>query len=80
MIAKMRELWVEDFMGKARIRADGKVVRDMHIFQVKAPSESTGEWDVLKQVSTIAAEDAALPLSASECPHARAGQAGQSVQ
>ncbi len=76
VLAKMRELPVEDFMGKAHIREDGKVLRDMHVFVVKAPSESRGDWDLLKEVSTIPAEEAALPLSASECPHARSAARG----
>lgn len=69
VLAKMRELPVEDFMTKgARIRADGKVMRDMYVFEVKKPSESKGEWDVLKPIATIPAEQASIPVSESECP------------
>jgi branched-chain amino acid transport system substrate-binding protein len=69
VIAKMRELPINDFMGKnVRIREDGKVMRDMYVFEVKKPSESKGEWDVLKQIAVIPAQQASLPASESECP------------
>ncbi len=36
-------------------------------FQVKTPAESKGPWDFLKQIGTVKAEDAAMPLSKSTC-------------
>lgn len=68
VLAKMRELPVNDFMGKGKIRADGHVMRDMYVFEVKKPSESKGEWDLLKQIAVIPAEQASMPASESECP------------
>ena len=50
------------------IRDDGKVMRDMYVVQVKTPAESKGPWDYYKILATVSAEDAALPLSQSECP------------
>ena len=42
--AKIRELPVEDFMTNgARVRPDGRVVRDMYLAPVKMPAESRGE-------------------------------------
>jgi len=68
VLAKMREIPVDDLMTKGgSIRADGHVMRDMHIFEVKKPEESTTEWDLLKQISTISAEDAAVPAAESNC-------------
>ncbi len=38
--AKMKEMKVDDFMTKGGvIRADGRLVRDMYLFQVKSPAE-----------------------------------------
>ena len=71
VLKRMRELPVSDFMGEARIREDGKVMRDMYVFRVKAPAESKGDWDLLKQMSVVPADEAALPLSESECPYIR---------
>ena len=67
VMAKMRELPINDFMTKGGIlRTDGRVVRDVYLFQVKKPEESTGEWDLLRQVAKLPGSEAFAPLS-SEC-------------
>ncbi|MHA7599488.1 ABC transporter substrate-binding protein [Alicycliphilus sp. T452] len=66
---KMRELPIDDpVMRNASIRPDGRVIHDMYLFQVKAPSESKGPWDYYKTVSTIPAPIAFKPLAQSACP------------
>jgi branched-chain amino acid transport system substrate-binding protein len=67
--SRMRELPVNDFMTDHRqIRADGLVMRDFYLFQVKKPSESRGAWDYYGLVRTIPAEEAAAPEKGSGCP------------
>lgn len=69
VMAKMRELPINDFMTKnGTLREDGRVIRDMYLFEVKAPNESRGAWDYYKLVKMIPGKDAYRPLSASECP------------
>ncbi len=64
VIAKMKATPVNDFMTKdGTIRADGRVIRDMYILQVKTPAESTGEWDLEKVVGTIPGKEAFQPPS-----------------
>jgi len=63
----MREMPVSDATAKGVVRADGLFQRDFFLWQIKSPEESTGEWDLLKLVSRIPAEQAALPLAESEC-------------
>jgi branched-chain amino acid transport system substrate-binding protein len=64
VIAKMKATPVNDFMTKnGVIRADGRVVRDMYILQVKTPTESTGEWDLEKVVGVIPGAEAFQPPS-----------------
>ena len=59
VVAKMKEIPVDDpLFGKGQIRADGSVTHPMYLFQVKAPSESKGEWDYYKLVGTLAPEQA----------------------
>lgn len=66
--AKMREMPISDLFTKAgKIRVDGRMVHDMYLWQVKAPTESKGAWDYLKPVATIPAERAFLPLEQSKC-------------
>ena len=66
---KMKEMPVDDFMTKGGvIRADGRLVRDMYLFQVKSPSESHGKFDYYKLVATIPGDKAFRPLEAGGCP------------
>jgi len=51
-----------------RLREDGRVLRDMYLYQVKTPAESTSEWDLYKLVATIPAEEAFRPLKEGGCP------------
>jgi len=45
---------VNDFFAKdGRIRADGLMVHDMYLMQVKKPSESKGPWDYYKLIAQI---------------------------
>lgn len=72
VMAKMRELPVEDFMTRGgRLREDGRLLRDVHLFQAKAPGESRGEWDLLRRVATLGGEEAFRPLGKGECPLVR---------
>jgi branched-chain amino acid transport system substrate-binding protein len=69
VIAQMKKMPVNDFMTKnGSIREDGRMMRDMYLLQAKKPSESKSEWDLMKVVATIPADEAFRPLSESECP------------
>ena len=69
VIAKMKEIPINDFMTKnGKLRADGRVVRDMYLLQVKAPQESKGRWDYMKLVATIPGDEAFRPMSEGGCP------------
>jgi branched-chain amino acid transport system substrate-binding protein len=65
----MRETPIDDFFAHyGRIRADGVMVHDLYVFQVKAPSESRYPWDYYKLVATVPGDDAFGPLAQSKCP------------
>jgi branched-chain amino acid transport system substrate-binding protein len=67
--AAMRSMPIEDvFTKKAQIREDGRVMRDMYLAKVKAPSQSKYAWDYFEIVREIPADDSAWPLSESKCP------------
>jgi len=69
VVAKMKELPTDDpLFGKGPLRADGRRLIPAYLFEVKKPEESKYPWDYFKTVATIAPEDAARPLSQSECP------------
>ena len=65
---KMRAMPVDYFGRKGTIRADGRVLYDMTLYEVKAPSESKYPWDYYKLVRTIPADKAFRPLADGGCP------------
>ncbi len=68
VVAKMKELPTEDkLFGKGSVRADGRKVHDMYLFEVKKPEESKAPWDYYKVRATIPAAEAWRPLAESEC-------------
>ena len=69
VVAKMKEMPTDDkLFGKGSVRADGRKIHDMYLFEVKKPSESKGPWDYYKLRATIPAAEAWRPLAQSECP------------
>lgn len=65
----MRSTKINDMMTKnGEIRADGRVVRDMYLFRVKAPSASKHKFDYYETLATVPGASLARPLSQSECP------------
>ena len=66
---KMRAIPINDFMTKnGTLRLDGRVMRNMYLYEVKKPSESTGSWDDYKLVRTVPASEAFRPLDQGGCP------------
>jgi len=66
--AKLGEMTLNDmFVKDGSIMANGSMLHDMYLVEVKKPSESKSEWDLLRVVSKIPAEKAYIPLSESKC-------------
>ena len=69
VMEQMRATPINDFMTHdGKLRVDGRVLRDMYLFQVKKPEESKGEWDLYKLVEKIPAAEAFRPLNEGNCP------------
>ena len=69
VVDKMKELPTEDpLFGKGTVRADGRKIHDMYLFEVKKPEESKGPWDYYKLRATIPAAEAFRPLDKGGCP------------
>jgi branched-chain amino acid transport system substrate-binding protein len=69
VVARMKEVPTEDSLfGKGTIRADGRKVHDMFLFEVKKPEESKYPWDYFKLRATIPAAEAFRPLKEGGCP------------
>ena len=69
VIAKMKEMPTDDpLFGKGSVRADGRKLHPMYLFEVKKPAESKGAWDYYKVRATIPVEQAFRPLDQGDCP------------
>ena len=69
VVAKMKEMPTDDkLFGKGTIRADGRKIHDMYLFEVKKPEESKGPWDLYHLRATIPAAEAFRPLKEGGCP------------
>jgi branched-chain amino acid transport system substrate-binding protein len=55
------------FARNGKVRADGRMVHDMYLVQVKAPGDVRQKWDYYNVKETIPADEAFQPLSTSKC-------------
>ncbi|KMO38650.1 ABC transporter permease [Methylobacterium variabile] len=58
----------DPLFGKGVIRADGRKIHDMYLFEVKKPSESKGPWDLYNKLATIPGDQAFKPMNQGGCP------------
>jgi branched-chain amino acid transport system substrate-binding protein len=69
VVEKMKALPTDDpAFGKGTIRADGRKIHPVYLFEVKKPSESKGPWDYYKLIKEIPADQAFRPLAQGDCP------------
>ena len=69
VVAKMKALPVNDFYNTdVKVREDGRVMHQMHLWQVKPVAESKSKFDYCKPLATIAPADAWRPLADGGCP------------
>ncbi|PZO66720.1 MAG: ABC transporter permease [Paracoccus denitrificans] len=67
--AKLHELPVHDvFAPDAYVTPNGRLVKDVYLFQVKKPGESDIPWDYYNLVATIPGNKAYLDPAQSGCP------------
>ncbi len=68
-MAHLRNTKVNDFfMKNGTLRADGRMIHDMYLYEVKSQSESKYPWDYYRLMATVPGDQAFLPLSKSQCP------------
>ena len=59
---------VNDMFAKGgTIRADGRMVYDMYLFQVKTPAESKAPWDYYKVAQTLPGDKVYTTPAESKC-------------
>jgi branched-chain amino acid transport system substrate-binding protein len=68
-IAHMQGMPTDDpLFGKGKVRVDGRVIHEMHLFEVKSPAQSKEAWDYYTHRRTIPADQAFRPLDQGNCP------------
>lgn len=68
VMAELKRMRIDDaFTSNGQIRADGRMVHDMYLAQIKKPSESTEPWDYYTIKQVIPGNEAFQPLSESRC-------------
>lgn len=67
VMAEMKSKPVNDFYSKGKIRADGRMIHDMYLFQVKGAKESTTPWDYYKTVTKVPGDQAFTTVAESKC-------------
>jgi branched-chain amino acid transport system substrate-binding protein len=69
VMTQLKKQKINDMFAKnGYIRADGVMIHDMYVMQVKTPQESKYPWDYYKVVKKMSGEEAFGPLSDSTCP------------
>jgi len=71
VVAKMKEMPIDNFGRKGTIRKDGRALYDISLYQVKSPAESKYDWDYYKKVRDIPQAEAFMPLEKSTCAFVR---------
>jgi len=68
VLAQMRKTPINDVFAKGGfIRADGRMVHDMYLMQVKSPDKSTEPWDYYNVAETIKGEAAWTAKADTKC-------------
>jgi branched-chain amino acid transport system substrate-binding protein len=68
VVQRMKKLPTDDpLFGKGTVRADGRKLHNMYLFEVKKPEESKYPWDYYKLIKTIPPGEAWRPLEDGGC-------------
>ena len=63
----LKKTKIDDFYNKGYIRADGRNIHDMYLYQVKAPKDATTPWDYYKTIAKVPGEQAFTTVAESKC-------------
>ena len=73
MLTQMKAMPTDDpIFGQGMIRADGRKIHDMHLFEVKSPAQSKEPWDYYIHKRTVPAAEAFRPIAQGNCPLTKA--------
>ena len=67
VMAELKSMKYDDFYSKGSVRADGRMIHDMYLFQVKSQKESTTPWDYYKLIAKVPGDQAFTTVGESKC-------------
>jgi branched-chain amino acid transport system substrate-binding protein len=67
VMSTLKAMKIDDFYNKGQIRADGRMIHDMYLFQVKSLKESTTPWDYYKLIAKTPGDQAFTTPAESKC-------------
>jgi branched-chain amino acid transport system substrate-binding protein len=67
VMTTLKGMKIDDFYNKGQIRADGRMIHDMYLYQVKSTKESTTPWDYYKLVAKVPGDQAFTTEADSKC-------------
>ncbi len=67
VMSTLKTMKFDDFYSKGQIRADGRMIHDMYLYQVKGSKESSTPWDYYKMVAKVPGDQAFTTVAESKC-------------
>jgi branched-chain amino acid transport system substrate-binding protein len=67
VMSTLKSMKFDDFYAKGQIRADGRMIHDMYLFEVKSPKDSSTPWDYYKTLGKVPGEQAFTTVAESKC-------------
>jgi branched-chain amino acid transport system substrate-binding protein len=67
VMSTLKTMKIDDFYNKGQIRADGRMIHDMYLFEVKGANESSTPWDYYKTVAKVPGDQAFTTPAESKC-------------
>ena len=67
VMATLKGMKIDDMYNKGQIRADGRMIHDMYLFEVKSAKESTTPWDYYKLIAKVPGDQAFTTVAESKC-------------
>ena len=68
VMSTLKSMKIDDFYNKGQIRADGRMIHDMYLFEVKGSKESITPWDYYKTIAKVPGDQAFTTIAESKCP------------
>ncbi len=67
VMGTMKSMKIDDFYNKGQIRADGRMIHDMYLFEVKSSKASITPWDYYTTIAKVPGDQAFTTVAESKC-------------